>query len=1040
MAFKEKVALVILIIIFKLHDLNTATLSDRYKTAISDITNSNNSNNSSRSSGSGSNHNNINNNGSFNVVHEYYNNNNNNSEIKEIIDNAAQSADIRPITPATNTTNDRQINNKYLLPLANSSSNEDFVVFDAADNAKLPTQTKAFYDNDRNDSSPDSYGSGSNFLSKNFSKNVDNGDFVNNQHYNVAMQFRTVDQQQSNLTTEFFNSSEPPTNTAENAGEYYQYNLIENNNKEKEVGHVHTNNNLEGPGMGEGPLHPFEGPPAEIGMGPKNIFNDWMENPLEVEKFVREYRTELDNQCAMDVMKSAILWWAFGNGTLNFETVNDKSSNHIDISYRNLTDDEKLFNTTLERQTRIGRDVVFFSAAYNNLSQIPYRTLATMNRTLRFLMLKGNSFSSFKEDDQNDEESIDWATFPRISYLTELDISYCNIEYIALNVFENITGLIKLFMSHNRIHTIPDGAFQLLPNLEYIDLSFTNLLQPDYELPRLNTVRKSGLYLSVGTFKNLNKLIYLDLSHTKLTHSSAIAFRQLSQSVKYMSLCYTSLPMVSNALFNNTNLIGLDLSGNHFGPLNIIEDYFVPIADTLKYLFFENSDLKQLDWLKHLKNLKILDLASNNINSLSSDYFSSLKYLQALDLSWNNIGNWYEQVFANNTELRMLELNNNNINIINYEMLKDFMSLDYLSLGKNDFICDCLLPDLVEVAAMNSKKAMCLRVLQKDEPNLNEADLKFTFTSFDDLIPSLLTQHYIKNLEWNSMLRSIVNQTDACPLANLTYSQMNKSIPKFQLVDYDDDQYWCFNRTIRMQFDQLDCPLTSFDQIITENISKLTQILLASIFSIVGVTLLIVFLYLKRWHVYYYYSSLKSAALLAMATKDQVNKFNALTESDPSMIYDIFISYCQSDRNWVLEELIPNVEEAGNISICLHERDFQIGVAILENIISCMDRSRALMLIISSNFLLSHWCQFEMHLAQHRIFELSKEHLIIVFLEDIPRNKRPKALQYLMEVKTYIKWPGVKGSAIKPEERKYFWKRLQRSLDHIGSSATYSDA
>lgn len=45
---------------------------------------------------------------------------------------------------------------------------------------------------------------------------------------------------------------------------------------------------------------------------------------------------------------------------------------------------------------------------------------------------------------------------------------------------------------------------------------------------------------------------------------------------------------------------------------------------------------------------------------------------------------------------------------------------------------------------------------------------------------------------------------------------------------------------------------------------------------------------------------------------------------------------------------------------------FQIGVTILDNIISCMDRSHSLMLIISSNFLLSHWCQFEMYLAQHR--------------------------------------------------------------------------
>lgn len=44
----------------------------------------------------------------------------------------------------------------------------------------------------------------------------------------------------------------------------------------------------------------------------------------------------------------------------------------------------------------------------------------------------------------------------------------------------------------------------------------------------------------------------------------------------------------------------------------------------------------------------------------------------------------------------------------------------------------------------------------------------------------------------------------------------------------------------------------------------------------------------------------------------------------------------------------------------------QVGLGILENIIQCMDQSRCLLLVVSENFLLSQWCQFEMHLAQHR--------------------------------------------------------------------------
>lgn len=40
--------------------------------------------------------------------------------------------------------------------------------------------------------------------------------------------------------------------------------------------------------------------------------------------------------------------------------------------------------------------------------------------------------------------------------------------------------------------------------------------------------------------------------------------------------------------------------------------------------------------------------------------------------------------------------------------------------------------------------------------------------------------------------------------------------------------------------------------------------------------------------------------------------------------YDAFISYCNEDRAWVLDYFLPHVEQDCNISVCLHERDFQV--------------------------------------------------------------------------------------------------------------------
>ncbi|XP_037940181.1 toll-like receptor 4 [Teleopsis dalmanni] len=651
-----------------------------------------------------------------------------------------------------------------------------------------------------------------------------------------------------------------------------------------------------------------------------------------------------------------------------------------------------------------------------------------------------------------------------------------------------MTKLRKLFISHNKMMTIPSDTFQYISGLQYLDLSFTNVLDFNYNLP-LPTIEAVinliyGVKIQKLTFKFLPNLLYLDLGHTKITRSSAVAFAHLSEKLKYLSLCYTSFPMVGSAIFKNTALVGIDLSGNPYASYNIIDDAFDGVADTLKYLFFESSNIKDLNWLKGLRQLNVLGLSGNNLNTITTDVFNTLKNLKFLDLSANYIGNWYTRAFTDNLKLRVLNLRGNNINILTSEMLKDFQLLDYLSLGDNNFVCDCLLRELVDISAANNKEAECARNLIEDAQDFIIKNSSF----INKYISSNLTlgmrsvmgrtnfatnytlnandfidfSHYITKRYFTSLNRSFHNikqyeiakkqqkfrviphffrvlRSDTSAQCSgsepvYIYDKLNGTTLKFQLLDYEDTDYYCFNETQRMNFGELNCVSQVFEDL-TDRLQTLMKTIIVCVSTLLGLSLLGIVIYYKRWHIYYYYSSLKSAALVSEVTKDNIDKLNALAINDPNLVYDIFISYCQNDRQWILEELLPNVEEVGDLSICMHERDFEVGMTILDNIISCMDRSRAMMLIISSNFLLSHWCQFEMYLAQHRIFEVNKEHLILVFLEDIPRNKRPKNLQYLMEVKTYIKWPSLSEcKQSDSEECKMFWKRLKKSLQRIVST------
>ncbi|KAL9903998.1 toll-like receptor 9 isoform 1-T1 [Glossina fuscipes fuscipes] len=755
-----------------------------------------------------------------------------------------------------------------------------------------------------------------------------------------------------------------------------------------------------------------------------------------------QFKDKSDYICLLEHIKSAQLWWTYTNGTLRIA----ESNSSIDISHLNLQTDVRLYAMLQNKLTIIGqkKEIAIFSGAYNKLTSVPYKTLQSISKHLLYLTLSGNNFP-LSSSNPRKNGLVSWAAFPPLPKLIELDLSHCGIEYILPSVFENMRNLQKLFMSHNNFFTLSFDTFVNIQYLEYLDISFNNYKSTRPNLEEILHINY-GISIEQFTFKYLPELKYLDLSHTKLAGTSLVAFTHLSGKLKYLSLCYTDLPIIGNDLFKSTVLEGLDLSGNTYAANNIMDNAFEGVSDTLLYLYFERSNLKNLHWIKCLGKLLILSLAGNNINTISFDTFRSLHDVELLDLSSNHVGNWYSRVFNENVNLKALILRDNNINIVTTEMLKDFNTLDYLSLGHNNFICDCMLKDIVDMAIPNCYNSDCEQFGQNERMKRpsNEIETRSSefwiarsmfFSKAEDAIlqseKRKTSRRHFKIYRTKYAIRPLhlSNIETFAPI----YDKLNGTSLRFRLFDYEEEHYWCFNETERRTVITLNCQQPSIVEEITNYLHSLTIFVSTSIGTVIVLILVAILIYFNRWHLFYYYTSLRSATLLSRAFKKRADKFIISAHNCPNMIYDLFISYCQSDRNWILEELLPNIEDTNEISLCLHERDFQIGVTILDNIMSCMDRSRAIMLLISSNFLLSHWCQFEMYLAQHSIFDASKNHLIIVFLEDIPKAKRPKTLQYLMQIKTYIKWPSDdKNTTRLSEERKIFWKRLKRALMNIG--------
>lgn len=142
--------------------------------------------------------------------------------------------------------------------------------------------------------------------------------------------------------------------------------------------------------------------------------------------------------------------------------------------------------------------------------------------------------------------------------------------------------------------------------------------------------------------------------------------------------------------------------------------------------------------------------------------------------------------------------------------------------------------------------------------------------------------------------------------------------------------------------------------------------------------------------------------------------------------YDAFVSYSGRDERWVVEQLLPGLEQRGPpfLRLCLHSRDFQLGKDIVDNITDSLYGSRYTVCVVSRNYLRSNWCSLELRLATLRLLVKQRDILILVFLEDIPPRQLSAhhRLARLVKTRTYLVWP--QDQAMQPA----FWDRLWTKL------------
>lgn len=441
-----------------------------------------------------------------------------------------------------------------------------------------------------------------------------------------------------------------------------------------------------------------------------------------------------------------------------------------------------------------------------------------------------------------------WSTGLQMVHFTklrELDLRNCGIQSLNAQVFVNMPQLEALYLSGNSISFISRNAFEGIPNLVHLDLSWNNGFQ-HHENSKHLTIESDDAFAGLPNLKSL------DFSYTILNPGRTAAFRSVGQKLERLSLCSTGPYRLESGFFSNTSLKILDLSGNHM--ILDTEDALSGLEDTLQVLYASEIGLTSLDIFANFTKLEILKVNNNEIVSLGRRTAMSLTSLQALDLRRNRFTNWAKPAFSHMPSLRLLDLRSNTINVINREMMRDFGNVSFLALSGNPMVCNCHAKEFITLAARNEYYLTenHLVPIHGNSLEFSRKDGSFGFHSgFIDVNNVIASRRNI-----TSRLKSEAGQVNVIARGN------------FVLVDYERRAYSCLDlpegRTVPF-VEVLSCQRADLTHKLDKSRTELLVLLI-----IPGLLLPALFIaYTYRRNLKYCFIMMRNSAMLSMVNEDK---------------------------------------------------------------------------------------------------------------------------------------------------------------------------
>ncbi|XP_070592846.1 toll-like receptor 13 [Erythrolamprus reginae] len=650
----------------------------------------------------------------------------------------------------------------------------------------------------------------------------------------------------------------------------------------------------------------------------------------------------------------------------------------IHLNQLNITESDNLIEKVCQWHQQV-QSLNFQGNVFTNINVGAFENCTHLKfLDMSFNMLKRLPMASFQS--LNLLHSISWTNnistlvpiiTPNVSLLERLDLSFNKITKITSDDFRYLNNLKAFYINGNQIAFVSSHTFDNLNNLQELHIgqnSLATITQPfSRSLNKLEVlvVTQNNLEtIERGIFKNLSSLRFLNLADNRIDTIVPGAFEGLS------------------------NLQILILGNNRIGKKSFQGDLFQGASSLAdldlfhNYISYESSKPlanPPFKLLSSLKKLKINSQGGSGLKYFPVNFLEGLESIVQLHAGNLAISSLEPETFTFTPTLQELDLSNNKLSSLSNTLFHNISKLKELHLNRNR------LNSLNFFLNANLSRLTFFRATGNEIDVITEEQLS--------MLPSLL----FLDLRQNSFV---------CICSNQVFIQWSLQNPKTQVLHFNE--YSC-----AFPPEDKGNPLSTFNTsfcfmyyefiLFIANATAVLLLMLACVF------------YQWKLHIVYAFHLL----LAYYIDKKQKQKQQGMRYN-----HDAFLSYNTHDEKWVVDELLPMLENQYNWKVCLHHRDFEAGRPILENIVDNIYTSRKTICVISRHYLESEWCSKEIQVASFRIFDDHKDVLVLIFLEDVPPEYLSPyhRMRKLLKTKTYLKWPEDE------QEIPLFWHRLNMAM------------